>query len=35
MVASKQAYTHFHKCHHASVGLAQGHPNNKQIAMDI
>ena len=27
MAASKQAYTHFHKCSHASVGLTQARPN--------
>ena len=31
MAASKQAYTHFRKCNHASVtvGLAQARPNYK------
>ena len=29
MAASKQAYTHFGKCSHASVGLAQARPNNR------
>ena len=27
MAASMQAYTHFRKCSHASVGLAQARPN--------
>ena len=32
MAASKQAYTHFRKCSHASVGLAQARPNNLFMA---
>ena len=32
--ASKQAYTHFCKCNHASVGLTQACPNYSELSKE-